>query len=218
VKPTTAAPAKKNALQTGSASQAKPIPPATTQSGQAPSPGAPPDKPQVGATEQSKATPGHYCNPDAGFCFDYPKDWEMMGEVFEGDGVVVAPTQQIQRQYWNQITVAALPSADEDREESDVPADLDETLRRLLDTMKEGTKTFETQQRRTEMVDELPAQFMKVHYIEQGEKGREWIEEITFIQSPDNVIYSVALKSAPSAVTQLEPAYKAIVNSFQVTP
>ena len=197
---------------------AKPAGPATTQTGQAPSPGAPPDKPQTGATEQSKETPGHYCNPDAGFCFDYPKDWEMMGEVFEGDGVVVAPQQDGERTYWNQVTVAALPSAEDNPEASDVPADLDETLQHMLDTMKQGTKTFETQQRRSEMVDELPAQFMKVRYLEEGTKGREWVEELTFVQGPDNVIYSIALKSSPETVAQLEPAYRAIVKSFEVTP
>jgi hypothetical protein len=197
---------------------AKPAGPATTQTGETPSPGAPPDRPQAGAAEQSKATPGQYCNPDVGFCFDYPKDWEMMGEVFEGDGVVVAPIQEGERTYWNQVTVAALPSAEDDPEASDIPADLDETLQRMLDTMKQGTKTFETQQRKSETVDELPAQFMKVHYLEEGQKGREWIEELTFVQGPDNVIYSIALKSSPEMVAQLEPAYRAIVKSFQVNP
>jgi hypothetical protein len=192
-KPKPAAP-KKLAVQSGTGSQAaKPAGSATQQSGQPPSPGAPPTKPETGAAEQSKETPGHYCNPDAGFCFDYPKDWEMLGEVFEGDGVVVAPTQQGDRTYWNQITVAALPSTDENPEESDAPADLNDTLAHMLDTMKEGTKSFETQQRRSETVDELPAQFMKVHYLEQGQKGREWIEELTFVQGPDNVIYSISL-------------------------
>jgi hypothetical protein len=59
---------------------------------------------------------------------------------------------------------------------------------------------------------------MKVRYLEEGQKGREWIEELTFVQGPDNVIYSIALKSSPEMVAQLEPSYRAIVKSFQVNP
>ena len=41
-----------------------------------------------------------------------------------------------------------------------------------------------------------PAQMLKARYREKA-TGRDWIEELVFIQGPDNEIYSVALKCAP---------------------
>src|ERR1017187_4678800 len=47
-----------------------------------------------------------YCQPDGGFCFRYPASWSVLGEVFEGKGVVVAPAQKQEREHWDEVTVA----------------------------------------------------------------------------------------------------------------
>jgi len=39
-----------------------------------------------------------YCHGDGGFCFKYPASWSVLGEVFDGNGVVVAPPQKLERE------------------------------------------------------------------------------------------------------------------------
>ncbi len=39
----------------------------------------------------------HYCQRDGGFCFKYPSSWTMLGEVFDGNGVVIAPPQKLDK-------------------------------------------------------------------------------------------------------------------------
>ena len=41
-----------------------------------------------------------------------------------------------------------------------------------------------------------PAEMLKARYRDKA-TGRDWIEELVFIEGPDNEIYSVALKCAP---------------------
>ena len=40
------------------------------------------------------------------FCFKYPAAWSVLGEVFDGNGVVVAPPQKQEREFWDEVTVA----------------------------------------------------------------------------------------------------------------
>src|SRR3974377_2549404 len=58
-----------------------------------------------------------YCHPTHEFCFKYPAAWNMLGEVFDGNGVVVAPTQKQARELWDEGTVALVipaPAGDEE--------------------------------------------------------------------------------------------------------
>jgi hypothetical protein len=54
---------------------------------------------------------------------------------------------------------------------------------------------------------------VKLHYVETP-TGREWIEELVFVEGPDSEIYSVALKSAPASLAAMEPAFSRIVDSW----
>src|SRR5271157_2734691 len=58
-----------------------------------------------------------YCQPDGGFCFKYPSSWSLLGEVFEGNGGVVASQQKDDRALWDASTVAMVvppPEGDEE--------------------------------------------------------------------------------------------------------
>src|SRR3974377_436967 len=58
-----------------------------------------------------------YCQPAGCFCFKYPSSWSMLGEIFAGHGVVVAPAQTQDRTLWNAVTVVMVvppPEGDED--------------------------------------------------------------------------------------------------------
>ena len=49
-----------------------------------------------------------YCQPNGGFCFKYPNSWSMLGEVFDGKGVVVAPAQKLDQTLWDEINVGMI--------------------------------------------------------------------------------------------------------------
>ena len=61
--------------------------------------------------------------------------------------------------------------------------------------MREAGQNFQTLQRQQRTVDAKPAEMLKAQYREKA-TGRDWIEELVFIEGPDNEIYSVALKCA----------------------
>ena len=86
--------------------------------------------------------------------------------------------------------------------------------------MREDGQNFETLQRQQLTVDHKPAQMLKVGYRDKSD-GHDWVEELVFIEGPENEIYSVALKCAPQNLTRLEPALKSILASWtlpQPTP
>ena len=62
---------------------------------------------QAAAPAHKPAVPWkRYCQPNAGFCFKYPSSWTMLGEVFDGNGVVVAPPQRDEQTLQSEVTVA----------------------------------------------------------------------------------------------------------------
>jgi hypothetical protein len=174
----------------------------------------------AGAAGQKTATPPaplhkpiprkRYCQPDGGFCFKYPSSWSVLGEVFDGNGVVVAPTQKLDRALWDEITVALiLPPSEGDEE----PMTLDGLIEQASKSMREGGQTFETLQRQQRTVDHKPAQMLKVRYREKA-TDRDWVEEMVFIQGPDGEMYSVALKCSPENLAHLEPALAGVLESW----
>src|SRR5664280_3364330 len=53
--------------------------------------GAAGQKPSAGQAPLRKSVPRkRYCQPDGGFCFKYPSSWSVLGEVFDGNGVVLS--------------------------------------------------------------------------------------------------------------------------------
>ncbi|MGC2109570.1 MAG: hypothetical protein WA655_08635 [Candidatus Korobacteraceae bacterium] len=152
----------------------------------------------------------HYCQADGGFCFKYPSSWTMLGEVFAGNGVVVAPAQKQGRALWDEITVALVAPPPEGDEEG---LGLDGVIQQATTGMREAGQNFETLQRQQRTVDHKPAEMIKTRYQEKS-TGRDWIEELVFIEGPDNEIYSVALKCAPQSVARLEPVLAGVLESW----
>ncbi len=156
-------------------------------------------------------SPKSYCHPSAGFCFRYPGTWTELGEVFNGNGVVIAPQQKGDRALWDAITVALVATPDEN---GDGPS-LDKVIDQTAIDMRGAGQDFQTLQRKELTVDHNPAQMLKARYRENA-TGREWIEELFFIQGQENEIYSVSLKCAPQNLARLEPALKELLASWTV--
>src|SRR5271165_243886 len=151
-----------------------------------------------------------YCQAGGGFCFKYPSSWSMLGEIFAGNGVVVAPPQTQDRALWDAITVAMVVPPPEGDEE---PPGLDGVIEQATSGLQERGQTYETLQRQQRTVDHKPAQLLEVRYHEKS-NGHDWIEEMIFIEGPDNEIYSVALKCSLSNLARLEPVYKEVAASW----
>jgi hypothetical protein len=156
----------------------------------------------------SQSTPWkRYCQPKGGFCFKYPSSWSVLGEVYEGNGVVIAPPQKEDRSTWDSITVAlVIPPPEADKQ----PLGLDDVIQQATSSLQKDGQSFETLQRQERTIDHKPAQMLKVRYREKPD-GRDWIEQIIFIEGPDNEIYSVVLKSFPQDFVGLEPTLREVL-------
>jgi len=153
-----------------------------------------------------------YCLRDLGFCFQYPSAWLVLGEVYGGNGVVVAPQQQGDRERWDAVTVAlVIPPPDGDEE----AISLDEVIAQAVKGVRDSGQTFETLQRQQRTIRDMPAQVVKVGYTDRAD-GREWVEDLAFIQGPDSEIYSLDLKCAPASLAKLEPAFLHTLESFSL--
>ena len=168
---------------------------------------------QTAAKPTPKPLPStKYCHAAGGFCFKYPAAWSVLGEVFDGNGVVVAPPQKQEREYWDEVTVALVlpppPSAAD-------AVTIDQLIERAVSGVRESGQSFETLERQRRRVDGKPAQLVKLHYVEKS-SGREWIEELVFVEGPDEEIYSVALKCAPASLVRMQPAFSRILDSWNL--
>jgi len=151
-----------------------------------------------------------HCQPNGGFCFKYPSSWTMLGEIFDGNGVVVAPPQKQGRALWDTITVALVVPPPEGDEE---PLGLNGVIEQATSGLREGGQDFQTLQRQQRTIDQKPAQMLKVRYREKA-SAHEWVEEMVFIEGPENEIYSVALKCSPQNLARLEPALTGVLASW----
>jgi hypothetical protein len=159
----------------------------------------------------SKSAPWkRYCQPAGGFCFKYPSSWSMLGEVLEGNGVAVAPPQKQDRSLWDAITVAlAAPPPTGDEE----PLGLNGVIEQASSSLRQSGQDFQTLQRQERTVDHKPAQMLKVSYHEKS-NAHDWIEEMIFIEGPDNEIYFITLKCSPQNLARLEPALNGILAAW----
>jgi len=169
------------------------------------------DQTPVPHTPPAKVAPWkRYCQAEGGFCFKYPSSWSILGEIFAGQGVVVAPRQTGDRTLWNAITVAmVVPPPADDQE----PLGLDGVIEQATSGLRERGQDFETVERQQRTVDHKPAQLLKVRYQEKP-SAHDWIEEMVFIEGPDNEIYSVGLKSSPHDLARLEPVFKQVLANW----
>ncbi len=134
----------------------------------------------------------------------------VLGDIFNGSGVVIAPDQKADKALWDEITVAlvAPPPA-----ESGQGPTLDSVIDKAASAMREAGQNFETLQRKELTVGGDPAQMLKARYRENS-TGHDWLEELVFIQGPEGEIYSVALKCAPEHLARREPAMKEVLGSW----
>ena len=134
----------------------------------------------------------------------------MLGEVFDGNGVVVAPPQKQDRALWDAITVALVvppPAGDEE------PLGLNGVIEQASSGLRQSGQDFQTLQRQQRMVDHKPAQMLKVGYHENA-NAHDWIEEMVFIEGPDSEIYSVVLKCSPQSLARLEPMFDGVLAAW----
>jgi hypothetical protein len=127
--------------------------------------------------------------------------------------VVLAPEQKEDRAQWDAITVALVAAADEGGQGPSLNGMIEEAAK----SMRAAGQEFETLQRRELTVDHAPAQALKARYRENS-TGRDWIEELVFIQGAEDEIYSVALKCAPGHFVRLEPVMKQLLASWTAAP
>jgi hypothetical protein len=152
-----------------------------------------------------------FCQSEGGFCFNYPASWTVLGEAF-GDGVVVAPPQTTDTLLWDVVTVAAveLPTM-----EDGAALNIDQIIDAAMSNMRAGGHNPQTLQRQQLVVDTLPAEMIKVRYHDK-ESARDWIEQLVFIEGPDQEIYSLSLKARPGSIGRLQPAFDGIVQSWKL--
>jgi hypothetical protein len=153
-----------------------------------------------------------YCHPDYGFCFKYPSSWISLGPIFDGNGIVVAPPQNQDRALWDEVTVAMMIPPPEGDEE---PVSIDEAIEKAVSSVRASGQNFDTVQRQQRTVDGNPAQVLKLHYVDKS-SGREWIEELVFVQGPESEIYSAGLKCTPESLERIEPLFSRIVDSWRL--
>lgn len=133
-----------------------------------------------------------------------------MGEY--AGGVVVAPEQKLERELWDEVTVTAVvdPPA-----ENQAPLTIDQVIETAMTNMRANGHPPTTLQRQERTVAGLPAQMIRIRYHD-APSGRDWIEQLVFIEGPDQQVYSVALKGQPGTISRLEPAFDSIVRSWKL--
>lgn len=151
-----------------------------------------------------------YCQPNGGFCFKYPPTWKTLGEIYDGNGVVIAPEQKSEQPVTDLVTVAMVAPPSEDG-----GLGLNGVIEEAAKGMRDAGQDFQTLRRQVSTVDAKPSELLKAQYREKS-TGRDWIEELVFIQGPDNEIYSVALKTLPQDAVRLEPVFTEILRTWML--
>jgi hypothetical protein len=166
---------------------------------------------QTASKPAKKSSPWKdYCHGEGSFCFQYPPSWSLLGEVFDGNGVVVAPAQKLERENWDEVTVALVVPPPQSAADA---VTIDQLIEQAVTGVRDSGQSFETLERQRRRVDGKPAQLVKLHYVEKT-GGREWIEELVFVEGPDAEVYSVALKCAPSSMTRMEPLFSRMLSRW----
>ena len=151
-----------------------------------------------------------YCSEEAEYCISYPPDWDVVGDVMEGNGIVMAPPQNGKNKaMWDAITVSVtdLPET----EEGKPSPSFDDIVSVALSGLP--GKNVETLQRSQLTLHERDAELIKVRYNDK-ETNQPWVEEIVFIDD-ELAIYSIALRATPDDVAALEETFRRIVATWR---
>lgn len=164
-------------------------------------------KPTAPSPKTSPAPSRRECLSAAGFCIQVPTGWQRLGEVFDGNGFVVAePNPKRPKEQWSQITATVIPTQQESQERSNI----DELINLVIGSPAEGT-TQQTLQRSRETVAGNDAQIVQIR-IRSGASER--IEEVAFIDT-DQGVYSIAMSSAPEDAPKLQPVFRQVLSSWK---
>lgn len=151
-----------------------------------------------------------YCNHDLGYCFDYPASWKLLGEVYDGRGVTVAPSQAGDESQWAQVTVAAIEIP---TPEGKNPPSVDDLVTTLIGKMAVQTTNMETVRRSQETLAHHPAQLLQVRY---DEDGKRWGETIIAMDGNNGSFYTVVYKAIASTEAKYQTKVEGILKSFRL--
>jgi hypothetical protein len=160
----------------------------------------------------AKPHSSYFCNQDLGYCFDFPVTWKMMGQVYDGYGVVVAPPQPGDQSQWAQVTVAAVEIP---TEEGKNPPTVEDLVTSLTGKMAEQTTNMETVRRSQETLAKHPAQLLQVAY---DDNGKRWTETIVAMDGGDGTFYTVVYKALASEAAKYQTQVEGILKSFRLAP
>lgn len=165
-----------------------------------------------GKSSSEKASIHHwknYCSEEAEYCISYPPDWDVVGDVMEGNGVVMAPPQNgKEKDLWDDVTVSV---TDLPESEGQQPPSFDDVVSVALNGLPGNN--VETLQRSQLTLHDRDAELIKVRYDDK-ETNRPWVEEIVFIDD-QLAIYSIALRATPDDVAGLEETFRRIVATWR---
>lgn len=165
---------------------------------------------QIAAPPATRARDSNYCNQDLGFCFNYPLSWKQLGEVYEGNGVVVAPPQTGDQAQWAQVTVAAMPIP---TQEGKNPPTVEDLVTSLLGKMAEQVANMQTVRRSEETLAHRPAQLLQVRY---DENGQRWGETIIAMDGGNDVFYTIVFKAKVGDEPKYEKQVEGILRTFRL--
>lgn len=152
-----------------------------------------------------------FCNHDLGYCFDFPLDWKMLGQVYDGYGAVVAPPQSGDESQWAQVTVAAVEIP---AQEGKTPPTVEDLVTSLVGKMAEQTQNMETVRRTEDTLAQHPAQLIQVRY---DENGARWGETIIAMDAGEGMFYTVVYKARADQEAKYQPGVATILKSFRIT-
>ena len=187
---------------------------ASQKSSQANKPAAPSSTSKTAGPVKSSenATVHHwktYCSEEAEYCVSYPPEWDVVGDVMEGNGVVMAPPQNgKEKDLWDAITVSV---TDLPESEGQPPPSFDDVVSVALNGLP--GKNVETLQRSQLTLHDRDAELIKIRYDDK-ETNQPWVEEIVFIDD-QLAIYSIALRATPNDVAGLEETFRRIVATWR---
>lgn len=165
-----------------------------------------------GKSSSGKASLHHwktYCSEEAEYCISYPPDWDVVGDVMEGNGIVMAPPQNGKdKNLWNDVTVSVTDLPENEGKE---PPSFDDVVSVALSGLP--GKNVETLQRSQLTLHGRDAELIKVRYNDK-ETNQAWVEEIVFIDD-QLAIYSIALRATPNDVAGLEETFRRIVATWR---
>ena len=165
---------------------------------------------QAGPSAPTKAKDSNYCNQDLGFCFNYPLDWKLLGEVYDGHGVAIAPPQAGDEAEWAQVTVAAIEIP---TQEGKTPPTVEDLVTSLLGKMASQAENMETVRRSEETLAGRPAQVLQVRY---DENGNRWGEIIVAMDGGNDTFYTVVFKAKASDEEKYQKPVEGILKTFRL--